>query len=159
MIIYQGNNTELCRHAISGKSGIKIINTDHKRDKSEALEGLIETVCTLSGDKQRMQGFISSIRTDKPRYLRDQLLIIKEALTGGEQQAVEKALTFCLEQGINSANDFKILLKKFGKNAENEVVAASTLNPLNGTYPVQALVQPSTSRIEDYQRLLNLQLN
>ena len=159
LIIYHGNKTELCRHTISGKNGIKIINTDHKRDKSETLEALIDTVCALSGDQQHMQTFISGIRTDKPRYLRDQLLIIKEALMSSEQQAVEKALTICLEQGINSANDFRTLLKKFGKNAENKVIAASTLNPLNGTYPLQALVQPSTSRIEDYQQLLNPQLN
>ena len=107
LIIYQGNNTELCRHTISGKRGIKIINTDHKRDKSEALEGLIETLCTLSGDEQRMQGFISSIRTDKPRYLRDQLLIIKEALTGSEQQSVEKALTFCLGMALTAEMTLK----------------------------------------------------
>lgn len=159
LIIYGQNKTELCRHAISNKSGIKIINTDHKRDKSEALDGLVETVCALSGNQQRMQAFISGIRTDKPRYVRDQLLIIKEALMGSEQQWVDKALAFCLEQGINSANDFKTLLKKFGGKTETGGVVVSTLNPLNGTYPIQALVQPSTSRIEDYQRLLNPQLN
>ena len=159
LIIYDRNKTELCRHTISNKSGVKIINTDHKRDKTEALEGLIETVCDLTGDHQRMQAFISSIRTDKARYLRDQLLIIKEGLQGSDQQTIEAALVFCVEQGINSANDFKTLLKKFGKKPEPQVVAASTLNPLNGTYPVQALVQPSTSRIEDYQKLLNPQLN
>jgi transposase len=159
LIIYSQNKAELCRHAISKKSGMKIINTDHKRDKTEALEGLIESVCNLTDDKQRMHAFISGIRTDKPRYVRDQLLIIKEALTGSEQQEIVRALTFCLEHGINSANDFKTLLKKFGKKSETEVVAICTLNPLNGTYPVQALVQPGTSRIEDYQRLLNPQLN
>lgn len=159
LIVYKRDKTELCRHTISDKSGIKIINTDHKRDKSEALEGLIETVCTLSGNQQGMQAFISGIRTDKPRYVRDQLLIIKEALISSEQQVVEKALAFCLERDIKSANDFKTLLKKFGKKPEAQGIVASTLNPLNGTYPVQALVQPSTSRIEDYQKLLNPQLN
>lgn len=159
LIIYNQNNTELCRHTISTKRGVKVINTDHKRDKSEVLEGLIDTVCALTGDQQSMQEFISGIRADKPRYVRDQLLIIKEALMDSQQQEVEKALTFCLDQGIHSANDFKILLKKFGKKSAPEEVAACTLNPLNGTYPVQALVQPGTSRIEDYQRLLNPQLN
>lgn len=92
----------MCRHTISNKSGIKIINTDHKRDKSEALEGLIDTVCTLSGDQLRMRAFIFGIRTNKPRYVLDQLLILKEALMGNGQQAVERALVFCLDQGINS---------------------------------------------------------
>jgi hypothetical protein len=141
------------------KSGIKIINTDHKRDKSEALEGLIETVCALTGDQQHMQEFISGIRTDKPRYVRDQLLIIKEALKGTDQQTIDEALAFCLEQGINSANDFKALLKKFGKQSVTDAVVTCALNPLNGTYPIQALVQPGTSRIEDYGRLMNPQLN
>jgi hypothetical protein len=159
LIIYNLNKTELCRHAISMKSGIKIINTDHKRDKSEALQELINTVCALTSDKQRMHEFLSGIRNDKPRYMRDQLLIIKEALKDSEQHQIENALAFCLEQGINSANDFKALLKKFSKQAEPELGAICTLNPLNGTYPIQALVQPSTSRIEDYGRILNPQLN
>jgi hypothetical protein len=116
------NKTELCRHTISKKSGIKIINTDHKRDKSEALEALIETVCALTCDQQQMHAFISGIRTDKPRYVRDQVLIIKEALKGSDQQAIDEALTFCLEQHITSANDFKALLKKFGKQSVTETV-------------------------------------
>jgi transposase len=159
LIISHQNKAELCRHVISNKSGIKIINTDHKRDKSEALEGLIETVCALTGDQQRMQEFISGIRTDKPRYVRDQLLIIKEALKETDQQTIDEALAFCLEQGINSANDFKALLKKFGKQSVTDAVVTCALNPLNGTYPTQALVQPGTSRIEDYGRLMNPQLN
>ena len=140
-------------------SGMKIINTDHKRDKSEALEDLIESVCELTADPSSMRQFISGIRTDKPRYLRDQLLIIREALSDSDQQAVDQAVGFCLEQGINGAMDFKTLLKKFVKKPETQAATASTLNPLNGSYPAQALVQPSTSRIEDYQRLLNPQLN
>lgn len=159
LIIYDRNKTELCRHAISDKRGIKIINTDHKRDKSEALESLIEAVCALCGDQQHMQAFISGIRTDKPRYLRDQLLIINEALKESDQQAIDAALFFCVEQGINSANDFKTLLKKFAKQPEAEMATTNTLNPLSGTYPVQAFVQPGTSRIEDYQQLINPQLN
>jgi transposase len=159
LIVYSLNKKELCRHPLSQGSGLKIINTDHKRDKSDALREMARGLCELSEAPESMHKFISAIRTDKPRYLRDQLIIIREAVKHSDQQLVEKTLTFCLEQGINSANDFKILLKKFKLQAEPETIGVCTLNPLNGTYPLGALVQPEQSRIEDYHLLLNPQLN
>jgi len=159
LIVYTSNKKELCRHALSQGSGLKIINTDHKRDKTEVLREMARGLCELSEAPENMQKFISAIRSDKPRYLRDQLIIIREALKDSDQQLVEKTLTFCLNQEINSANDFRILLNKFKLQAEPEAVAVYTLNPLNGTYPLGALVQPDRSRIEDYHFLLDPQLN
>ncbi|WP_432713132.1 IS21 family transposase [Pedobacter sp.] len=159
LIVYSLNKKELCRHSLSPGSGLKIINTDHKRDKTEVLREMSSGLCELTDAPENMQKFISAIRIDKPRYLRDQLIIIREAVKDSDQQLVEKALSFCLDQGINSANDFKTLLNKFKLQAEPEAIAVCTLNPLNGTYPLGALVQPERSRIEDYHLLLAPQLN
>lgn len=158
LIIYKTNQAELCRHTISPESGVKIINTDHRRDKSKTLEDMVEGLCDRAAAPDNMRQFIFGIRTDKPRYLRDQLIIIREALNGAQEQDIQEALRFCLDQGITSANDFKTLLKNL-KEVEPGATEICSLNPLNGTYPAEALLQPQLSRIEDYQLLLNPQPN
>ena len=48
--------------------GLKVINTNHKRDKSAALEEMTAEVCKLIIDGESLRRFISA---DKPWYLRD----------------------------------------------------------------------------------------
>lgn len=159
LVICALDKTELCRHAISGGTGLKIINTDHKRDKTSALEEMTAEVCKLISDGESLRLFIGAIRTDKPRYLRDQLILLREVITGTDQQLIEKGLRFCLQQGVNSANDFKAIISRFKQQAIPEVLTPTGLNPLNGSYPQQALLQPQMSRIDDYQQILNTQIN
>ncbi|MDO7744514.1 MAG: hypothetical protein MUP99_12090, partial [Pedobacter sp.] len=70
LVICRPDNTELCRHRITDGVGLKIINTDHKRDKSEALAEMTAEVCKLISDAESLRRFIGTIRADKPRYLR-----------------------------------------------------------------------------------------
>jgi transposase len=159
LVIFALNQVELCRHTIATGSGQKIINTDHKRDKSTALAEMTTDLCKLIEDEDSLRQFIGAIRADKPRYLRDQLLLLREVIDDCDQQLIIKGLRFCLEQGINSANDFKTLMSKFKQQTLPEQAEPTGLNPLNGSYPPQALLQPQMSRIDDYQQILNPQLN
>ncbi|WP_367867100.1 IS21 family transposase [Pedobacter sp. WC2423] len=158
LVICGPGQRELCRHAVAEGIGLKIINTDHKRDKSAALAEMTAEVCKLISDGDNLRRFISAIRADKPRYLRDQLILLREVITSNDHQLIEKGLLFCLQQGVNSANDFKALISKFKQQAIPVAVTPTGLNPLNGSYPPQALLQPQVSRIDDYQQILN-QLN
>ncbi len=154
LIICHVNKTELCRHMIATGRGMKIVNTDHKRDKSAALEEMAMELSRLTESGEVMLRFIAAIRIDKPRYLRDQLLILHRVLNNTQEHLIEKALSFCIQQGINSANDFETLVTKFKQESKPDAIALSGLNPLNGTYPILALFQPQLSRIEDYHQIL-----
>ncbi len=159
LVVCALNQKELCRHVIAPGAGLKIINTDHKRDKNTALEEMTAEVCKLISDGESLRLFIGAIRADKPPYLRDQLILLREVITDADQQLIEKGLRFCLQQGVNSANDFKALISKFRQQSSPEILDPIGLNPLNGAYPQQALLQPQMSRIDDYQQILNTQLN
>ena len=148
-------NAELCRHVVAEGVGLKIINTDHKRDKSAALAEMTAEVCRLISDSESLRRFIGAIRADKPRYLRDQLILLREIIASTDHQLIEQVLHFCLQQGVNSANDFKALISKFRQKSVPPILAQTGLNPLNGSYPQQALLQPQMSRIDDYQQILN----
>lgn len=39
---------ELCRHQIPVGKGVKVINTDHKRDKAKTIEELMKDLCTCA---------------------------------------------------------------------------------------------------------------
>lgn len=158
LIVCELGHTELCRHMVAEGTGLKIINTDHKRDKSKALEEMTAEVCKLITEGESLRRFIGVIRADKPRYLRDQLILLREVITSTDQKLVEKGLLFCLQQGVNSAIDFKALISKFKQQTVPIALVPTGLNPLNGAYPQQALLQPQLSRIDDYQQILN-QLN
>jgi hypothetical protein len=81
LIISARGQTELCRHVVAEGIGLKVINTDHKRDKSAALEEMTVEIFQLIIDRQSLRQFIYAIRADKPRYLRDQLIQLREVIT------------------------------------------------------------------------------
>lgn len=151
------NNKELCRHLIAAGNGLKIINTDHKRDKSAAIEEMIGQLCTLFKNPEEGSLWLEAIRTAKPRYIRDQLLIIRKAIEAAADAAlVDKALNYCKDNGIVSAADFKAVLSHYHGEQPHTHQAAKPIqiNPLNGQMPEAALNRPHKSEIEDYQAIL-----
>jgi 3-methyladenine DNA glycosylase AlkC len=143
---------ELCRHKLATGHGAKVINNDHKRDKSAAIKEMTDELCLLLPDAEKGRQWLNMIKTDKPRYIRDQLIIIREAIAKTEPSQVSKALDYCLANNIASAGDFKAILALEAKQKTETKLLY--LNPLNGTPSQSALVQPEKSDIEDYQAIL-----
>jgi hypothetical protein len=143
---------ELCRHKLAAGHGIKVINNDHKRDKSAAIKEMINELCLLLPDAEKGRQWLNMIKTDRPRYIRDQILIIRETIAKTEPLKVSKALDYCLANSIASAADFKAILALEAKQKTETKLLY--LNPLNGNPSQSALVQPEKSHIEDYQAIL-----
>ena len=153
VVISERNDVLLCKHVISLGKGQKVINTDHKRDKSSAITELIEQVCALVNDPEKARRFLQTIHKHKPRYIRDQILLLKETIAKLERQVVDQALDYCCEHNLISASDFKSIAQHYAtmEPSSNSIDdKASLINPLNGKMPDQALVQPATSSINDY---------
>src|SRR5690606_35977611 len=68
------NGEAICNHKIALSKGLKIINTDHKRDKTTAIEALTESVSILTQVPEQTREWLKTIYAAKPRYIRDQLL-------------------------------------------------------------------------------------
>jgi transposase len=143
---------ELCRHKIATGHGAKVINNDHKRDKSAAIKEMIDELCLLLGDAEKGRQWLNMIKTDKPRYIRDQILIIREVIAKTETAQVGKALDYCLANNIASAADFKAILGLEAKQKTETKLLY--LNPLNGNPSQGTHMQPDKSKIEDYQAIL-----
>jgi transposase len=98
--LYTENEDLLTIHPICYKRGVTIRNTDHSRDKSQSIAPLIEEVIKMMPDKNTGSFFINKIYKDKPRYVRDNLLLLKKHLPELDKDIVQRSVDFCLENNI-----------------------------------------------------------
>jgi hypothetical protein len=149
------DNRELCRHPLASGRGKKIINTDHRRDKSAAIDEMITRLVQLFPEAEKAMKWLSAIRKHKPRYIRDQILAIRQSVQQAAPEKIAQALNYCLENHIHNATDFKAVLNHFDHNLTAEKGAkVIPLNLLNTSIPKEAFNQPLTSSIEDYQEFI-----
>jgi transposase len=158
LIIANASGTELCKHSITMGRGLKILNSDHKRDKSSAVKEMMEEVCLLFKDPEKGHQWLSMIKAAKPRYIRDQLLIIRDTIKAQETSLIDKVLDYCLQNHITRATDFRELFRLEKNRQPDEQHPSLTkvipLNPLSGKLMSKAYVEPQKSDIQDYQAIL-----
>lgn len=151
------NGKEVCRHMIAEGMGQKIINTDHKRDKTSAINEMIDQVSGLLSDPEQGNRWMNAIRADKPRYIRDQLLIIRKTIEQATDPAlVSRAVDYCEQNSVLVATDFKAVLSVYEQEKKDQLATAKIvrINPLNGKMPDAALNRPKTSAIKDYEAIV-----
>jgi len=147
----------LCSPAISSGKGKTIVNTDHKRDKSSKIQQMISDVSLLFEDTVLAKQYLDCIHREKPRYIRDQLIILRQTLNGTGKHLIIKTLQHCVDMQIYSANDFKSVADSYlKKQARKETCHIDPIssNPLSGTMLGIANYQPGKSSISDYDHLM-----
>lgn len=91
--IHDQQATFLCRHHLASSRGNKVINTDHKRDKTKKLQDLITDTAALFSNTALATSYFEMIRQVKGRYLRDQVQAIREAIAGRSKELVDSKPT------------------------------------------------------------------
>ncbi len=159
LIIMEVNGQqELCRHKIASGKGQKILNNDHKRDKSAAISEMMDQLVSQMPESEKAREWLNRIKADKPRYIRDQLLMIKDAITSIEPGLIAKVVQYCLDNNINRAMDFKAIVAHYMHQQEKKTGSGArvvSLNPLSAKIPKEAFRQPDKSLIDDYNSIIN----
>jgi len=158
LIISLPDGGELCRHKKCNGKGKTISNTDHKRNKIDKVNKLIEQTASVFSDNLTAKEFLNCIKKEKPRYVRDQLALIEKHAGECPQSVLDEALTYCIENKIHSAVDFISVAKKIGGDLDkNELpnekpiaknIKIKTLNDMASD------MEPSTSYIADYENII-----
>lgn len=147
----------LCSPAISTGKGKVVCNTDHKRDKSGKIQQLITDISLLFDNPVLSTQYMAQIHKEKPRYVRDQLILIRQTLNSFDKQLINKTLQYCIEMHVYSANDFKSVAESLLKK-QSQIEACKLrpilTNPLSGTIIDVATSQPMKSSIYDYEQLM-----
>ena len=154
LIISAQNGIRLCSHQIAQGKGLKIFNTDHKRDKSSGIDELIQHIAQLTLIADQTKAWLKLIHTAKPRYVRDQLLMIRKAIENTDRDLVTRTIQYCFENNITSASDFNAIIKQHQLTTENNDQKMRALNPLSGTHLNNAVLEPRKSSIADYQEII-----
>jgi hypothetical protein len=150
-------NVILCSHAISTEKGKLVSNTDHKRQKSDKLAQILISISLLFDDPALAIKFMENIRREKPRYLRDQLSLLKQTVEGGCSPVANQALEYCTRMDVSSANDFKSVAEQLLQEKSRKKVSMPEpipANPLNGVIAGAANYLPAKSSITDYEPLM-----
>ena len=97
----------IAEHTLSKNKGELITNNNHKRDTSSKLNDLQASLLRQFEYSEDAEIFLTLIRQLKPRYTRDQFILIKKTLSNHSQITIEKALRYCITHSLYSAVEFK----------------------------------------------------
>lgn len=155
IVISDLSDKELCRHTIPAGKGQVVTNTDLRRDKQGAIEEIIGQVSQMFHDPLRARQYLEAIHGEKPRYIRDQLILIRQTIEMNDKQTVNEALAYCCQNSIYSAVDFKSVVKQNTRNKKQPVEPIiARKNPLANDPSPNATVKPSKSNIVEYDKLM-----
>lgn len=107
LIYVQDTGEVLATHSICKDKGKLIQNRSHLRDTTKGIDELIDNVSGFFTDQQQARFYCEALHQKYPRYIRDQLLLMKKCIERGSFQILDDSLTLCIERQLFSANDFK----------------------------------------------------
>lgn len=154
LIIYDSSKIELAKYKISPERGKLIGNNNFKRDYSSGIDKLIDELSSLFEESQKAQEYFSRLRKENPRYIRDQLYLIKKMTKTDSMELINQALDFCTANSIYKATDFKSVVIKLQADQKNlqkqqQPIQIKTLDKSSFK------IKPQKSNISDYQNLMS----
>ncbi len=110
----------ICSHPADMRKGVLIQNRTHLRDRSKGIESFMNHVAERFSHPEQAYGYLLAIRQHMPRFIRDQLTLISDTLSGIDRETADQALQMCLARQLHRASDFKDVVQHLlhGKDAE-----------------------------------------
>ena len=132
-----------------------IRNTDHRRDKSQSILKLKENILEALTDKETGELFINMVSKDKPRYVRDSLLLIKKHVLELDPDIIQKAIIFCLENSEYRASRF-VEVARFYLQEQLQIESAKAIisGPMIKNKSCILDIIPKYSQISVYETIL-----
>jgi len=156
LILDFDSEEEICRFEIPIGKGKLRKNNNHKRDNTHKISKLMSELSLQFSIPFKTHAFFESIREIKPRYIRDQLSMIRKSIKDVSPQAREKALDFCINNKLYSSVDFNDAVNHFGKEQViDESIEEITHHPLSTDAREILEYKPQVRGMADYEKALN----
>ena len=154
LMIYDSANTELARYKIHPGRGKLINNNNFKRDYSKGIDQLINELSSVFDKPEQVEVYFNQMRKSNPRYIRDQLGLIRRMTKTYPMEIVNQSIDFCFGHTILKATDFESVILK---------LQAESHNPVEIDEPIKVKtmdrssfkIAPRKSSISDYQNLMS----
>ena len=134
-------------HKIHHGKGQLIQNNNHLRDRTDKISGLQSQVLALLEDTPEALTLLNMIKRDKPRYVRDQFLLIKVAVKNHTMEVIRKAIKYCVDNELWSAVDFKSAVEHFTRKISCE---NTTTSIGRSGVPQPYRIRPESRDIKEY---------
>jgi len=104
-LIDQDTGNLVAEHTVSLETGKLIQNNNHLRNHSMKVEKLFENTLRMLGGTNQARAMLEGIRAEKPRYARDQFILLKKLPALYSAEVILEALDYCLARKLFSATD------------------------------------------------------
>jgi len=141
----------LARHPIFHGTGELIKNTQHTRDRSKGIQAYKETIIRQFKDQENALKFVNEVAQRYPRYVRDQLQVIQNAITHFRPQ-IEESLAVCLKEQLWSANDLRDIAKHLTRLKEGKDISPASFEAKKDTLATKATAV--TREVEYYTNII-----
>lgn len=155
IVIYDTNNNQIASYKPHTGKGRLIGNNNFKRDYSSKINELIDELARMFSDPVLAKDYLQQVRQYNPRYIRDQLLLIRKMTESYGMDIMNRALEFCMQNKILKATDMESLAKKISienNNTQIEIHEPIHIKTLNKSV---FKIIPEKSNISNYKNLMN----
>ncbi len=109
----------VAEHRLCAQKGQLVQNNNHLRDHSVKIAELYEQTLALLGGTEETAAFLTGIRQEKPRYVRDQFRLLQKLVAEHPQEVINEAMAYCLERNLYSAVDCRDAAVWFSQQASD----------------------------------------
>lgn len=146
----------LASHKIDNHKGQLIQDRQHTRDRAKGISTYMETISKRFNNAEIALEYLEKVRSNYPRYIRDQLQVISKAINKNDQIA-NQALEYCLSQKLYSANDFfdivDYLIREGGIMHESSE-SQDQIKPANPIDEAVLRAKPEVRKMDVYMNVL-----
>ncbi|MEA3436538.1 MAG: IS21 family transposase [Thermodesulfobacteriota bacterium] len=155
LVISDVDQNEIARHKPATGKGKQIGNNNYKRDYSLKIDTLMDQVAAGFNDHGMAREYLNQIRKSNPRYIRDQLMLIKRQKQTYGMGIMNQALSFCIQNKIFRATDMESVAKKIHAQIKKPVTERPQSIQVKSLSKSVFKITPEKSSISDYKNLMN----
>jgi transposase len=137
----------VAQHKISTEKGALVRNTHHLRDNTKKINELYTRTLELLGATVAAAQLLDGIRKEKARYVREQFGLMIRLAEKYPASAVEQAINYCLEQGLNSAVDCRNAATYFLSQTDKPNSASILKKPNSLPNNLQVTIQQRSIKV------------
>tara|TARA_R110002020_G_C16251443_1_gene769852 strand:+ start:191 stop:1756 length:1566 start_codon:yes stop_codon:yes gene_type:complete len=149
--------TLICTHSLAEGVGRTIINTDHKRDKSQKINDMMQSLSECFTRREAAMEYFEQIRTRYGRYIRDQMHMIKRCTVEAPKEVLDETLDFCVKNSCLGGSEFEqimyVIWDSHGSLQENQ--PDLEVKPMDRQTQKKANEIPEKSNLADYENIID----
>ncbi|NRD80206.1 IS21 family transposase [Bacillus sp. BRMEA1] len=146
-------------HRLETGKGKLVQDRNHTRDRSRGIPEYISHLAAKFNNPDQANDYLENIYHGYPRYIRDQLQLIRRTIEELDEDLMNQAMEECIKKKLYSANDFSDVVEYLKRqrllntNPKPPSPAVHPIKSLNDADESILLAKPSVRDPKEYEEL------